>query len=152
MNPNGQNQRWSKWVWFVQPGRTLVRPFVDVKANLARFAGKAFGSVSQMRITQTGRGYLVELLTEGHPVHDPSYRQYMRENWERFFISGFGQGTTVKMTAKLMAGSRQDGTPSDQLLILPVLHDPALRKLRPMTGRTFQTKDGPHGKRTLQSV
>jgi hypothetical protein len=43
----------------------------------------------------------------------------MQANWQRFFESGLGQGTTVRMKVKLMAGSRQDGTPSEQLLIMP---------------------------------
>jgi len=121
VDPNSQNQRWSKWVWFVKPGRMIQRPFVDVKANCARFGRKAFGSVSRMNVTQTGRGYIIEVLTEGHPVHDQNFVEYMRENWEEFFVSGFGLGTKVKMTAKLMAGSRQDGTPSAQMLIIPSL-------------------------------
>jgi len=129
MNPNSQNQLWSKWVWFVVPGTIKQRPFSNVRDNLARFGQKAFGSSSQMRIRQTGRGYIVEVLTEGHPVHDPQYVAWMRSNWERFFVSGFGMGTTVKMTAKLMAGSRQDGTPPDQLLIIPKLIVPGQSQL-----------------------
>lgn len=119
MNPNSANQRWSKWVWFVVPGRTLQRSFAEVKINCARFGRKAFGAASQMNITQTGRGYLIEVLTEGHPVHDPDYLRYMRENWQRFFETGFGVGTKSKLTAKLMAGSPQNGKPADQMIIMP---------------------------------
>lgn len=121
MNPNSQNQIWSKWVWFIVPGVIKQRSFSVVKDNIARFGIKAFGSGSQARIRQTGRGYILEILTEGHPVHDPAFKQYMKENWEKFFVSGFGNGTTVKMTAKLMAGSGQEGKPADQMLILPKL-------------------------------
>jgi len=119
MNPNSANQRWSKWVWFVVPGRTMQRPFANLKENCARFGRKAFGAASQMCITQNARGYIVEVLTEGHPVHDGTYVQYMRAQWQKFFEEGFGLGTKTKLTAKLMAGSRQDGTAADQMLIVP---------------------------------
>lgn len=121
MNPNSQNQRWSKWVWFVVPGIIKSRPFREVVDNISRFGRKGFGSSSQMRVRQTGRGYIIELLTEGAPVHDPTYRKYMDECWKKFFTNGFGQGTTVKMSAKLMAGSPQNGQPSEQMLIIPPL-------------------------------
>lgn len=124
MQPNSQNQMWSKWVWFVQPERIVPRSLQEVKANCARFGRKAFGSASNMRVRKNSRGYLIELLTEGHPVHDPQFVKYMRDNWTSFFMSGFGLSTKVKMSAKLMAGSRQDGTPSDQLLIIPALTIP----------------------------
>lgn len=119
MNPNSQNQRWSKWVWFVVPGRKIFRPFSNIKENCARFGRKAFGAASQMRIRQNKRGYIVEVLTEGHPVHDPQFVDYVRCGWQVFFEHGFGLGTTAKMTAKLMAGSPQNGKPADQMIILP---------------------------------
>lgn len=104
---------------FVVPGTIRQRSFAEVRENAARFARKCFGSASRMKIEQNSRGYLVQVLSEGHPIHDPDYVNYIRELFERFFTNGFGVGTQVKMNAKLMAGSRQDGTPSEQLLILP---------------------------------
>ena len=126
MNPNSQNQRWSKWVFFVEPGRIFRRAWTDVESNCARFGRKAFGSASQMRVRHQQRigrssGYLIEVLTEGSPVHDPQFQNYMRENWQRFFQQGFGPNTRMRMTAKLMAGSRQDGTPRAQMLIMPAM-------------------------------
>lgn len=126
MNPNSQNQVWSKWVWFVKPGVVKRRTFREIWQNCARFGAKAFGTSSQMQIRRTPRGYLVEVLTEGHPVDDPLFRIYMRENWERFFTTGFGTGTTVRMHARLMAGRRTDGKAADQLLILPRLIIPRI--------------------------
>ena len=121
-NPNSQNLRWSKWVWFVAPSRQIVRSFAEVQANCARFGAKFFGHASQMRVRQTTRGYIIEVLTEGHPVHDKTYTQYVSDVWQKFFDFGFGLGTNVKMSAKLMAGSRQDGTPAEQLLIMPSIN------------------------------
>ena len=119
MNPNSAHQTWSKWTFRVTPGRTVVRSFDQVKENCARFGRKAFGSVAQMRVTLLPLGYLVEVRAEGHPVHDPAYVDYMAAQWRRFFDSGFGAGTVVVCETKLEAGSRQDGSPSDQLIIVP---------------------------------
>lgn len=127
MDVNSANQVWSKWVWFVSPktaklhGQTARPKFDYVLTNLARFGRKCFGSSSSMRIRETNRGYIIEVLTEGHPVHDKAYVEYIRAAWQKFFENGFGGNTTSKLTAKLMAGSRQDGTPAEQMLILPTL-------------------------------
>lgn len=126
INPNSKNQIWSKWTFLVIPGVIKNRPFREVEINCARFGRKAFGSSSEMRLRQNKYGvmteYCIEILTEGHPVHDPQFCDYMLRNFRRFFVSGFGTGTKVKMTTKLMSGSRQDGTPSDQLLVIPTLN------------------------------
>ena len=121
MNPNSANQRWSKWIWFVAPGTITARPFKNVVENVARFARKGFGSASQMRIRETPKGYIVEVLSEGHPAHDPQFVKYMKDCFQKFFINGFGPDTQVRLTVKLMAGSRQDGTPADQMVVLPSL-------------------------------
>ena len=102
----------------VTPGRVMQRNFAEIKTNCARFGRKAFGSASEMRVTQ-GKVLTVEVRTEGHPVHDIAYVTWMTEQWKKFFVSGFGVGTTVKCTTKLEAGDRQDGRPAEQLIILP---------------------------------
>ena len=102
-----------------------MRSMSEVRANCARFGRKAFGSASQMRVRRNSRGYLIEVLTEGAPVHDPAFVDYMRCAWQVFFEHGFGLGTKTKLTAKLMAGSPQDGKPSEQLLMMPALEIPA---------------------------
>lgn len=119
MNPNSANQWWSKWVWFVATSTT--RPFSEAKVNLARFARKCFGSASQMNIRETLRGYIIEVLTEGHPVTDAAYVQIVHQNWEHFLRVGFGSNCTIRTSTKLMAGSPQDGRPSEQMLIIPPL-------------------------------
>lgn len=121
MNPNSQNQRWSRWTFTVEPARRGLWPMADVTANCARFGRKAFGSASQMRITQIGSTWTIDVRTEGHPVHDVVFVESMTRNWRRFFESGFGVGTMVRCETKLEAGDRQDGTPAEQLIILPPL-------------------------------
>lgn len=82
---------------------------------------KGFGSSSQMRIRKIGLQYVIEVRTEGKPVHDPGFVKYMADSFSKFFKVGFGNGTTTETEAKLEAGSRQDGTPAEQLMILPGL-------------------------------
>lgn len=123
MNPNSQHQIWSKWQFGVVPGRKLRRSIEEIKVNCQRFGRKAFGSAAAMRITiptiDGVRCLLVEVLAEGHPVHDPKYVEWMGDQWRTFFTKGFGNGTVMRLETKIEAGSRQDGTPSDQLIILP---------------------------------
>ena len=118
MNPNSAHQMWSLWTFRVKPGRTSVYSVGDLKHNLGKFSRKVFGSASQMKIeVQNGLVFMVR--TEGHPVHDAQYVEYVRKLWNDFLTVGFGVGTEVTLEAKLEAGSRQDGSPSEQLIILP---------------------------------
>ena len=123
MNPNSRNQVWSKWEWTIRPGRRLALPFEPVKLAIANFAGRHFGKASQMRITEKLDHYRIELLTEGKPVHDPDFVTWTAGVFENFFTVQFGVGTVTQLAPpKLMAGSRQDGSPHDQLIILPTLN------------------------------
>lgn len=120
INPNSANQWWSKWTIIVSPARSIMRDDPTVRVNVARFLRKAFGSASQARVTKMKSGlWFIEVRTEGHPAHDPAYVAHMSSAFTKFFIMGFGVGTKVKTTARLEAGSAQDGTPASQLLVLP---------------------------------
>jgi hypothetical protein len=44
---------------------------------------------------------------------------HVHRRWRSFFTLGFGPGTNTVLDRELKAGSRQDGTPSEQLIILP---------------------------------
>ena len=125
MNPNSGNQLWSHWTFNVFPGRLLRRTFADVKANVARFGRKGFGSATECRIKEgLSYGvhyYLVEFRTEGKPAHDPQYVKYMGESFEKFFAVAFGPGTETHLDVKVEAGSKQDGKPASQLIILPTI-------------------------------
>jgi hypothetical protein len=129
MNPNSKNQIWSKWTFTVTPGVSRRRTLAEVRAHCARFGRKAFGAASAMRITRAGGRWTIEVRTEGHPVHESAYVDWMQRQWAPFFVNGFGLGTVTTCTAKLEAGDRQDGTPADQLIILPTLsiHEEGVR-------------------------
>jgi hypothetical protein len=126
VNPNSQNQRWSLWEYRVYPD-ALHRPdYESVKTNAARFGRLAFTSAASMRIRQAtddrGRMYWeIAALAEGLPVHDPAYTEWMHEHWRKFLKHGFGEKSEILCHARLEAGDRQDGTPADQLIILPAL-------------------------------
>lgn len=123
MDPNSLNQRWSKWVFTIFPGGRKHPQFSVIEANAARFGRRHFGSASQMRVTCEERGRVrIEVRSEGHPVHDVAYVEWMSTLWRLWAMTGWGVGTTVTCESKLEAGSRQDGTPPDQLIIGPPMH------------------------------
>jgi hypothetical protein len=124
VDPNSKNQRWSHWQFYVYADGTKRPDFQTVKENCARFGRLVFGSVSEMKVAcsmdEDKRLFWdIEVRTEGHPVHDPMYTEWMGQQWVRFFQEGFGQKVQVKFDAKLEAGDRQDGKPADQLIMLP---------------------------------
>jgi hypothetical protein len=126
MNPNSANQRWSLWEYRVYPDGTKQPDFQTVKVNCAKFGRLVFGSASEMRVKAatdgTGRLYWeIAIRTEGHPVHEGPYTEYVHSHWRRFLENGFGSASEVQTHARLEAGSRQDGTPADQLIIMPSL-------------------------------
>jgi hypothetical protein len=122
VNPNSTHQRWSLWQYRVAPtgGRRPV-PLV-VKLNVARFGRLVFGSASQMRLRQMPDDvWEITVRTEGHPVHDPSYTEWMHAQWRTFLSLGFGAACRIDVHARLEAGDQQDGRPADQLIILPTV-------------------------------
>lgn len=128
MNPNSRNQLWSRWTFVVRPGIAKRHSFAEVKANAARFARKAFGSATEMKIEVRRDGqWIIDVRTEGAPVHELTFVDYMSANWRKFFRAGFGEQTTVDISSKLEAGSRQDGSPSDQLILAPSILIPELQ-------------------------
>lgn len=123
MDPNSGNQTWSKWRWTVYPGRRLALPFEPIKLAIANFTSRQFGHAGRMRITEQLDHYVIELLTEGKPAHDPDFVRAMARSFETFFTSQFGANTRTTLDPPtFMAGSRQDGSPRDQLIILPTIN------------------------------
>lgn len=126
MNPNSANQRWSFWEYRIYPDGTKKPDYGTVKENCARFGRMMFGTASQMRIRHAldrdKRAYWeIAIRTEGHPVHDPQYTEWIHDKWRTFFGEGFGYASEVRVHARLEAGDREDGTPPDQLIIVPSL-------------------------------
>jgi hypothetical protein len=126
MNPNSAHQTWSFWEYRIYPDGTRRPDFATVKANCSRFGRLLFGSASEMHLSYRTDGdgrpcWEVQIRTEGHPVHDPQYTEWMHDAWHHFFQRGFGPSCLVWKHVRLEAGDRQDGTPADQLILLPAL-------------------------------
>jgi len=126
MDPNSAHQRWSFWEYRIFPDAVHRPALADVKLNAARFGRKIFGSASEMRIICATDEYArvywdIAVLSEGHPVHDTKYVEWVHGQWTRFFKNGFGKHCEVRTHARLEAGDREDGKPADQLIILPPL-------------------------------
>lgn len=125
MNPNSAHQRWSRWTFFIRPGGSVMPSFKDIKHAAALFGRLEFKSATEMNIQMvqsplTGKKEIhLRIRTEGHPVHDPQFVQWMHGRWTRWAERGFGPRTTCELIeAKLEAGDRQDGTPRDQLILM----------------------------------
>ena len=124
MNPNSANQLWSKWTFTVRHKGLGVSKLVtraEVESNFAKFARKIFGSAGVIDIKVKRGRLIVEILVESLSVtpHDPRYRDFVNTQASAFFVAGFGPETRVRTESKIMAGSKQDGTPAEQMLILP---------------------------------
>jgi hypothetical protein len=136
MDPNSQHQLWSRWTFVIVPGGTKRPEFAQVKHAAAVFGRIKFGSATEMRIlakAETGPQnvvrtvYYVDVRSERHPVHDPQFVQWMTDEWARWAVRGFGNGTTCTCTlAKLEAGDKQDGSPRDQLILLDAATLPSI--------------------------
>jgi hypothetical protein len=103
-----------------RPGYALVQQ------NCAKFGRLIFGSASEMRIVHAtddhGRAdWEITIRTEGHPVHEAPYVAWVHAMWAKFFKDGFGPACEVQNHARLEAGSRQDGTAPEQLIMMPSL-------------------------------
>lgn len=120
--PNSQNQRWSRWLFGVRTDRR--RPSVqECIENARRFFVKGFGSAGRVRCDRRGTYYSFVVEVEGPPAHDPAYREHVKAQFAEHFVArGFGQGARlVTFEVGLLSGSHEDGSPPDQLLVLPHL-------------------------------
>ena len=121
MDPNSQHQMWSRWVFGVLASTKHPDRLVCVD-NFRRWCRMGFqSSVGRARCDLRRAYYRFVLEIEGPPVHDPAFVESVRQQFvERFMAPGFGPGARLlRFRTKLLAGDRQDGTPPDQLLVMP---------------------------------
>ena len=120
-NPNGQNQRWSSWVFEVhEVGRHVPRN--DVEYNVAKWLRAGFGSAGKVKVERMVTGWRMRCLVEGPPAHDPGFVASVREQFQaRFVAKGWGPLSWGTVSVRLMAGSREDGRPAAQLVEMPML-------------------------------
>ncbi len=136
MNPNSQHQLWSRWTFGVLANPTKLPTLRECRSNFSRWCSLGFAStVGRVRCTCTasaaGTVYLFVVEIEGPPAHDPGYRDAVRRQFAgRFMRTGFGSGAHLcRFEVSVLAGDRQDGSPPDQLLVLPTLAVPGPQSL-----------------------
>jgi hypothetical protein len=126
MNPNSAHQLWSKWIITVRANTPYTPAYAEMRQNVGRFLRKGFGSAGQWRLRWFPRNnvWVVQMLAESarHP-HSKQDFDYFKDAFVAFFRNGLGQQAHVHIKARLMAGERLDGRPSDQMLIMPSLRD-----------------------------
>lgn len=119
IDPNSQHQLWSHWEFRVfEMGRHV--PMRDVQYNAAKYMAAGFGTVGQLRVTETAKGYTIELFVEGAPAHDPGYVESVRSNFYNKFVKpGWSEFTLSSVKARVVAGDQQDGKAAGQLVVMP---------------------------------
>lgn len=125
LNPNSQHQMWSRWIFAVEPEAGRHPPRVSVLIdNMCRFSRAGFKStVGRVRCEHTERCYSMIVEIEGPPAHDPGYVASVKKEFiAKFMVPAFGSGARLaRFEVGVLSGDKQDGTPPDQLLILPQL-------------------------------
>jgi hypothetical protein len=122
MDPNSTHQTWSEWrVTITEPLRWPDLP--EVRDAARRFARAVFQSTTgQLRVDRARDGYDIRIRIEGPIVNDQAYVTRMGRTWhERFTRPGFGGLARTQVTARLLAGSPEDGRPRAQLIVAPPL-------------------------------
>jgi hypothetical protein len=122
VDPNSTHQRWS--AWRITLRHPLRWPEVaEVRENAMRFARRVFrSSVGQVRCDRAADGYVIQVRIEGPAVTDPAYVRAVGRAWQtRFAVPGLGATVQTTMTARLLAGSPDDGRPRAQLIVAPPL-------------------------------
>jgi hypothetical protein len=119
---NSQHQWWSYWRFEVSTPKPSKVTVEEIKVNISRLTRKVYSSTTQARINKLGGSvFIVEVRSEGHPCFDPDYQRHVLGLFEKLFRNGFGEGTAVKLTTKLLSGNPQDGRPVEQAVMLPRL-------------------------------
>jgi hypothetical protein len=122
-NPNSAHQTWSHWKFWVAADPARLPTMAQLQPAVQRFFRRMFGSAGAARLTQVGTTYLVELRVEGPPAHDPACRDSVQRQFaQKVVAGGFGpRARLARMNVRFLAGDRQDGTPLDQVIVLPPL-------------------------------
>ncbi len=121
MDPNSQNQLWSRWTFEVfECGRRV--PAKDVEYNVARWLAKGFGSAVRVRVLSKSFGWRIRVDVEGKPAHDPDYVERVRQQFAEHFVrKGWGPLAWSQVFVRILAGSEQEGRPAKQWVEIPTI-------------------------------
>lgn len=122
-NPNSRNQRWSRWTFVLEIPLADAPTLEYVRDNARRFFRRLFcSSAGQVQVINIGTRWTINLRIEGPCVIDPGVRLEAKRQFIRHFVErGFRHARLVRMDAALLAGSREDGSPPDQVIVLPLI-------------------------------
>lgn len=130
MNPNSQNQIWSRWTTTItvlfSPMHVSPAFEQEMQRACARFYLKLFGSATELKIERKllANGlseFIVDCRTEGAPVPDVTYRRLQIKEIATFFgrhLHGYGD-VNVRVDVRVEAGDVGDGRPRSQLILVP---------------------------------
>lgn len=100
-----------------------------IRADAGRLFRKTFGLTGRARVARVivddVERWILQCQVEGHPVHDPEFRDRTSAVLAAHYRRGFGSAARVDVEAGLLAGDAQDGAPPDQWIILPSLERPS---------------------------
>jgi hypothetical protein len=126
-NPNSKHQLWSRWTFGVQADPSKLPAMQECAENFRRWAKAGFqSSAGRGRVDQPDvLTYVFQVEIEGPPATDPEFREHVKRQFiAHFMFPGFGfSSSLVQFDVKILAGSRDDGTPADQLVVMPPLSD-----------------------------
>ncbi|MBA2432220.1 MAG: hypothetical protein H0V56_08905 [Chthoniobacterales bacterium] len=134
-DPNSAHQHWSRWEFGIEASPRKLPGKADVLDNARRYFAAGFTSEAgrvRCELFRTPRDvqrkrratyYYLAIEIEGPPANDPLYREQVREDFARRFMEpGFGQSARLVMfRAQVLAGETEDGSPPEQLIVLPTL-------------------------------
>lgn len=121
INPNSQNQMWSRWNFGVQADLNKMPSLRECEANAKIYFRKLFGSVGRGRVLRHGNYYAFQVEVEKGGAHDPDYQTAVKKDFiGNFMFKGFGYSARlIRFKVRILAGNKEDGKPSDQLLVIP---------------------------------
>jgi len=125
MQVNSEHQLWSQWTFGIEADLDKVPSFEEVLTNARAYFTKLFGHAGRIRVEQPDfLTFRIFVQVEGKPANDPDFRTHVKRQFiENFIFKGFGFcAKLVEFDVKILAGDRQDGTPRDQLIVVPTIH------------------------------
>lgn len=93
------------------------------KSQAGRLTVKLLRTPTDARLIRRASYYYISLLIEGPPASDPDFRAAVKRDFtERFVRVGFGPTARLVMfRCEIVAGDKGDGSPPEQLLVLPTI-------------------------------
>lgn len=127
MQPNSAHQLWSRWTFGVEADPRKLPSFHECVDNFRAWVKIGFqSSAGRARLIQPSpTAYVFQVEIEGPPATDPEFREHVKRQFiAHFMFAGFGfSASLVQFDVKILAGSRDDGTPADQMVVMPPLSD-----------------------------